>query len=66
MTKPVAVFRSEVIEDSRHTVRLDKNSQMGSRGRPPTAIYRLYLEVGGPFHVQLREWVFVRWTGPLE
>jgi hypothetical protein len=25
MTKPVAVFRSRVIEDSRHTVRLDEN-----------------------------------------
>jgi hypothetical protein len=21
---------------------------------------------GGPFHVQLGEWVFVRWIGPLE
>jgi hypothetical protein len=28
MTKPVAVFRSGVIEDSRHTVRLDKNSHL--------------------------------------
>jgi hypothetical protein len=28
MTKPVAVFRSEVIEDSRHTVRLDENSHL--------------------------------------
>jgi hypothetical protein len=26
MTKPVAVFRSGVIGDSRHTVRLDENS----------------------------------------
>ena len=28
MTKPVAVFRSRVIEDSRHTVRLDENSHL--------------------------------------
>jgi hypothetical protein len=28
MTKPVAVFRSGVIEDSRHTVRLDENSHL--------------------------------------
>jgi hypothetical protein len=28
MTKPVAVFRSEVITDSRHSVRLDENSHL--------------------------------------
>jgi hypothetical protein len=28
MTKPIAVFRSRVIEDSRHTVRLDENSHL--------------------------------------
>jgi hypothetical protein len=28
MTKPVAVFRSVVIGDSRHTVRLDENSHL--------------------------------------
>jgi hypothetical protein len=28
MTKPVAVFRSGVIEDSRHTARLDENSHL--------------------------------------
>jgi hypothetical protein len=28
MTKPVVVFRSGVIEDSRHTVRLDENSHL--------------------------------------
>ena len=28
MTKPVAVFRSRVIGDSRHTVRLDENSHL--------------------------------------
>jgi hypothetical protein len=28
MTKPVAVFRSGVIGDSRHTVRLDENSHL--------------------------------------
>jgi hypothetical protein len=28
MTKPVAVFRSGVIVDSRHTVRLDENSHL--------------------------------------
>jgi hypothetical protein len=28
MTKPVAVFRSVVIEDSRHTVRLDESSHL--------------------------------------
>ena len=28
MTKPVAVFRSRVIGDSRHAVRLDENSHL--------------------------------------
>jgi hypothetical protein len=28
MTKPIAVFRSGVMEDSRHTVRLDENSHL--------------------------------------
>ena len=28
MTKPVAVFRSGVIEDSRHTARLDENGHL--------------------------------------
>jgi hypothetical protein len=28
MTKPVAAFRSGVIEDSRHTVRPDENSHL--------------------------------------
>ena len=28
MTKPVAVFRSGVIKNSRHTVRLDENSHL--------------------------------------
>jgi hypothetical protein len=28
MTKPVAVFRSVLIGDSRHTVRLDENSHL--------------------------------------
>ena len=28
MTKPVAAFRSGVIGDSRHTIRLDENSRL--------------------------------------
>jgi hypothetical protein len=28
MTKPVAVFRSRVIGDPRHTIRLDENSHL--------------------------------------
>jgi hypothetical protein len=43
---------------------------VGSRGRvglvTPTPNGHLPALLGGPFHVQLGEWVFVRWTGPLE
>jgi hypothetical protein len=43
---------------------------VGSRGRvglvTPTPNGHLLALFGGPFHVQLGEWVFVRWTGPLE
>ena len=109
MTKPVAVFRSVVIGDSRYTVRLDENSHLVlfptfSRYAPhgryqPHGQWRHlevdatgrdracgWLSVGyhvsgvprpgrvghlpalfrGPFHVQPREWDFVRWIGPLE
>ena len=41
-----------------------------ARGRvglvTPTPNGHLPALFGGPFHVQLREWVFVRWIGPLE
>jgi hypothetical protein len=43
---------------------------VGSRGRvglvTPTPNGHLPAQFGGPFHVQLGEWVFVRWIGPLE
>jgi hypothetical protein len=43
---------------------------VGSRGRvglvTPTPNGHLPALFGGPFHVQLGEWVFVRWIGPLE
>jgi hypothetical protein len=111
MTKPVAVFRSGVIEDSMKTAiwcyfplsagisphgRYQPHGQRrhlevdatgrdrvsiygwlsvgyhvsGSRGRvglvTPTPNGHLPALFGGPFHVQLGEWVFVRWVGPLE
>jgi hypothetical protein len=43
---------------------------VGSRGRvgsvTPTPHGHLPALFGGPFHVQLGEWMFVRWIGPLE
>jgi hypothetical protein len=43
---------------------------VGSRGRvglvTPTPNGHLPALFGGPFHVQLGKWVFVRWIGPLE
>ena len=43
---------------------------VGSRGRvglvTPTPNGHLPALFGGPFHVQLGEWIFVRWIGPLE
>jgi hypothetical protein len=76
MTKPVAAFRSRVIGDSKHTVRFDEKSHLvlfpsfsryitscTTGGISPQDIPALF---GGPFHVQLGEWVFVRWIGPLE
>jgi hypothetical protein len=43
---------------------------VGSRGRvglvTPTPNGHLPALFGGPFHVQLGEWGFVRWIGPLE
>jgi hypothetical protein len=43
---------------------------VGSRGRvglvTPTPNGHLPALFGGPFHVQLGEWLFVRWIGPLE
>jgi hypothetical protein len=43
---------------------------VGARGRvglvTPTPNGHLPALFGGPFHVQLGEWVFVRWIGPLE
>jgi hypothetical protein len=46
------------------------NMLVGSRGRvglvTPTPNGHLPALFGGPFHVQLGEWVFVRWIGPLE
>jgi hypothetical protein len=43
---------------------------VGSRGRvglvTPTPNGYLPALFGGPFHVQLGEWDFVRWIGPLE
>ena len=42
----------------------------GSRGRvglvTPTPNGHLPALFGGPFHVQLGEWGFVRWIGPLD
>jgi hypothetical protein len=46
------------------------NMLVGPRGRvglvTPTPNGHLPALFGGPFHVQLGEWVFVRWIGPLE
>jgi hypothetical protein len=121
MIKPVAVFRSVVIGDPGHTIRLDETRrlylviftsfsryitswailyqphgrgshlQVDATGRDrvygwlsvgyhvsgvsrpgrvghsdPRPNGHLPALFGGPFHVQLGEWVFVRWIGPLE
>ena len=70
MTKPVAVFRSGVIRDSRHTVRLDENSQLvlfptfsryirGGGVFVPFFIFFMRLGVCGPPNHFLRKYSFL-------